>query len=577
MKRIIFLIVCICFIAPAYTQYQLSHGTEKYEYGKSVRSLRFDEAYILGGQTNYYYDNTGFDATLLKTRYDGSIMWSKVYGYRKAEIFNSVRPINPKEDKGYVCLGTTNSVGKGGNDFLFVRTNPDGTPNSAFTYGEEANDVGQCIQVIKDENSDEPILIMIGSTNSYSNESKMYIIKTRLDGSFLNGVIVGYKGNQYGFWIEQTRDGGFIAVGANDYACGMDSIPNLDIFVAKLKPNLDLEWTRTIGGGPERPYGDIGYSVKEIEEGYIVTGITQSFGVGFTNDAFLLKLDHGGGFQWLRNYGYEAFDGGLDVLNEESTGVNHQYVLTGLSMVNNSYYAMLLATDYDGNVMWQRGYGIEGHEIGYEMDRTLNHGYVFTGLETSFGAGLMDIYHVVTNDIGDSYCPQCEIDLPIKSRKHRVCIYREGFSKHIETGVRQRIESWDIDYKTSRCDPKNMKSTESEFGNIDQNILNLNDLTMNPTLANELESIKNPENINQNELTVYPNPANELVRVQYPDNFKLGNLNVYNNIGQLVLTKVLHESNSTEISLNKLENGVYMISVINEKGESISSNLLISK
>lgn len=575
MKKFIVLLISVCFLIPAYSQFQLGHGTKSFEYGKSVRTLHFDEAYILGGQI--YSSNTGYDATLLKTRYDGSIMWSKVYGLKGAEIFNSVRPIYQKYDKGYVCLGTTNSIGHGGNDMFFVLTNPVGKPISVFTYGEEAGEDGQCIQVVKDPDFDEPVLIMIGSTRSYTGNSKMFIVKTHLDGTYIDAVFVGYKSNQYGYWIEQTRDGGFIAVGATDYACKMDTVPNLDIFVVKLKSDLNVEWARTIGGGPELPYNDAGYSVKEIEEGYIVTGITQSYGVRNTNDAFLLKLDNNGNLIWMRNYGYTSFDGGFDVLNEENTGVNHQYILNGLTTVNNRYYALLLATNYDGNIMWTRGYGREGYEIGFEMDRTLKPGYVFTGYETSFGSGSADIYHVVTNDIGDSYCPSCEIEPPIKTKKHVPCFSEEVIFEHITTGERKEIEYWDTLYETIPCDTINSKSTESEFSDIHQDIINWNDLTINPGSVNQSDGIKIPDNMNKDNLVLYPNPANDLVRVQYPESYQSGKLKVFNNTGQLVLSRELYETNSTEVTLDKLVNGIYMITVINEKGESLNANLVIAR
>ena len=234
-------------MVPAFSQFQYSHGTEENEVGKSVRTLSFDEAYIIGGLTDYpFIKSHKVDATLVKTKYNGNIIWSKVYGGNENDLFNSIRPIYPDKDEGYVCLGTTNSFGFGNNDMMFVLTNPDGIPQSVYTYGGKEQDEGHCIQVIKDVNSNEPALIMIGHTTSYTQcDSKMFIVKTKLDGSFIDGVIVGYIGNQYGYWIEQTRDGGFIAVGSNDYACGVNdfSTPNHDIFVVKLNQNLDLEWS----------------------------------------------------------------------------------------------------------------------------------------------------------------------------------------------------------------------------------------------------------------------------------------------------------------------------------------------
>lgn len=551
MKRTIVLIIGVLSMFPAYAQFQLSYGTERNEVGNSVRLIANEKGFIIGGYTDYAFISQ-VDATLLKTKYDGSIIWSKVYGGEANDYFNSVRPITQEEDAGYVCLGTTNSFGYGTNDMLFVRTDQDGIPLTAWTYGGERGDEGHCIQVVQNEETNKPILIMIGESASYTDGAKMFVIKTDLDGNYLDGALIGYKGSQFGYWIEQTKDGGYIAVGANDFACGTyDDKPNLDIFIVKLKPDLNVEWARTIGGGPSIPLHDVAYSVKEIEKGYIITGSTSSFGINYTNDAFLLKIDVNGNLLWLKSYGYDGSDVGYDVLSEEYTGINHQYILTGYTEQKNSNYALLLATDYNGNIMWTRGYGMEGYQYGYEIDKTLRPGYVFTGLEASFGAGMRSIYHVTTDDIGNSNCPYCEVDVLIKSERHPPCIDDLVEYIPIKTGMRFEIKNLEVKYKTIACgyDEKS---------------------------ANNESTTLNPNNQYDNKLIVYPNPAINKVIVQYPDYFSYGDLNIYNNTGQQVFQTTLWEQNNTELELDKLIPGIYLINIISKNGKSLTTNLIIT-
>lgn len=554
MKKIVILVIGVFILLPAQSQFQVSHGTEANEEGRSVRMQLFDRGFIIGGFTDIGIF-TAIDATLVRTQFDGSIVWSKVYGIREGEeLINSVRPIYPEEDAGYVCLGTTNSFGYGTNDMFFMRVDPMGVPVSVRTYGGKYGDEGHCIQVINDEETGEYGLIMIGESASFTGLPKMFVVKTDLDGNYQNAAIIGTEGSQYGYWIEQTRDGGYIAVGANDFACGLTAdTSNLDIFVVKLFPDLSIEWSRTIGGGPDLPFDDIAYSVKEIEEGYIITGNTISFGFNNTQDAFMLKLDSSGGFQWLRNYGYLYTDGANDVLSEENTGINHQYIFAGYTWIERYEYALLVATNYNGDIMWNRAYGKKGYQIASEMDKILLPGYVFTGFETSFGPGQRSIYHVTTNDIGDSGCPTCEIEPPIKSEKHEPCISEEVFSERVETGLDFDIEFKDIDYKTVSCEEVTTKSTEEE------------------------KEVKESHSIGINSLSIYPNPANQKVNVQYPESYQFGQLRVYNNTGQLVYSKVLTETNSTDISLANFESGIYMVTVVREDGRSLTTNLLTTR
>lgn len=553
MKKSIILFSCTFLFMPVFAQFQVSHGIEANEEGYSVRTLNFDEAFIIGGMTDYGYI-TNSDATLVKTKNDGNLIWSMVYGGEEDEVFNSTRPLDQSQDIGYVNLGTTHSFGYGTNDMFFVRTQPDGTPVVAFTYGGEKGDEGHCIQVVDDEEAGEQYLIMIGETASFTEGAKMFVVKTDLKGNYKDAVIIGNEeSNQFGYWIEQTSDGGYIAVGASDYACDLYyDDPNLDIFVVKLKPSLNVEWARTLGGGKDIPLKDIAFSVKEIEEGYIITGTTYSFGVDKTEDAFLLKLDSGGNFKWLRNYGNEGSNGAYDVLNEENSGVNHQYIFTGFSDLDNTTYAWLLATDSDGIIAWTKGYGYEGSQTGKEMDKTLSKGYVFTGIENSFGAGGQGIYQVVTDDIGNSNCPDCELELEVESAKHDPCILDAYYYKHVETGKECEIKYREVDYKTLACG-KTEKSTDEEMSSIEST-----KTYMSPFVA-------------------FPNPANTQVEIQYPQEFQYGNLKIYNNIGQLIYEERLPVSNTTQVSLENMNEGIYFITVVSEKGESLTTYLLKSK
>jgi hypothetical protein len=553
MKKIVFLFLTTLLLIPVYGQFQHSYGTEKSEIGQSVRTTYFDNGYIIGGFSNYgFIYNT--DATLLKTDKEGNILWAKQYGEEANDGFYSVRPILPKDDKGYVCLGYTNSYGFGSNDFFFVKTDPNGNAIEFRTYGGEKNDIGQCIQVINDEEAGRQALIMIGTSYSWANSAKMFIVKAKENGDIVRSAIVGNIGNQYGNWIEQTKDGGFIAVGMSNLTYG-SKVPTsyYDIFVVKLKADLNIEWARTIGGGPDRPYNDVAYSVKELEKGYIITGYTRSFGVRNSYDAFLLKLYPDGGLQWLRNYGNTSTDIAYDVLNEENTSMNHQYVLTGYTYINNSIDAMLLATSYNGNVMWAQGYGLESTDVAYELDRNQIPGYVFTGFESSFGVQPRDIYHVVTKDVGSSNCPQCETKPIIYSSYQKPYIRMGAWSEPLGKPMKV-FKPWEVkgDYKTVPCGEK-LKSADSELSTI------------------------NSKESNQTGLQAYPNPANTFIEIKYAEKFRNGKLVVYNSTGQMVINETLPEQDMTTLLLDGMKNGIYMLNISNNNGDSETTKIIIAK
>lgn len=552
MKKLAILLLTSFLLMPVYGQFQHSYGTPENEIGQSIKSTYFDKGYVIGGYSNYgFISNT--DATIIKTNEYGEIKWSKVYGGKEEDIFNSIRPISLKENRGYVGLGHTNSFGNGGYDFFFVRTDPDGNPLIFKTYGGERFENGHCIQIIKDIETNKEGLIMIGESNSFYNNSnslKIFVVKTDLDGNIIRSAIVGNLANHYGFWIEQTNDGGFIAVGMSSFTCGNSgSTTHMDIFVAKLKPNLDLEWARTIGGGPDLPYTDYASSVKETEDGYIISGKTKSFGYKNSYDAFLLKLNKKGDFNWLNSYGYDYSDGANMVLNDEHVGLKHQYIMVGSYGYKDSELALLIGTDRDGNMIWSRAYGIEGIQSGHELDRNPQPGYSFVGYENSFGLGEFNIYHVVTDKYGDSNCPDCEFGPKIVVARHEPCIREGGYS--FKAGATRKYDPRSVDsyYKTIKCGI-NLKNTLSDHmeNNIDSDF--------------------------KNELKFFPNPVTNWVEISYPSNFQNGNLQVINSIGQVVLDKKLPEQDTYSISMEELKSGFYMLYIVNNSGKTLSSKLI---
>jgi len=80
-------------------------------------------------------------------------------------------------------------------------------------------------------------------------------------------------------------------------------------------------WERTYGGS----YDEVGLSVQQtLDEGYIITGGTRSFGAGWT-DVYLIKTDASGDTIWTRTYGGRGWDEGRSV-QQTSDG---DYIIAG--------------------------------------------------------------------------------------------------------------------------------------------------------------------------------------------------------------------------------------------------------
>jgi hypothetical protein len=197
--------------------------------------------------------------------------------------------------------------------------------------------------------------------------------------------IYGGASDERGHAVQQTSDGGYIIAGYT-YSFGAGV---MDFYLVKTDSLGDTLWTRTYGG----PYDDIARSVwQTLDGGYIVTGSTKSYGVGY-NNLYLVKTNEAGDTMWTKTFGWTNSDNtGYEVQQTTDGG----YIIGGTSTTR----MLLIKTDENGSADWIREYGITGHSGGYSVQQTSDGGYIVAGF--SYVPDNYDFYLVRTNSVGDT-------------------------------------------------------------------------------------------------------------------------------------------------------------------------------
>ncbi len=257
----------------------------------------------------------------------------------------------------------------------------------AKTYGGTGHDEAFGVRQTSDGG-----YIVLGITYTFGmGWGDSYLMKTDAYGNVQ--WVKTYGGTSYDWtWsFQQTSDGGYILAGVT-YSFG---VGDGDLFLIKTDANGNVQWTKTYGGGVY----DVAYTVLQTSDGgYIAAGRTNSFGVGW-HDIFFIKTDANGNLQWAKTYGGTNEDRANSVQQTSDGG----YIVVGYT---ESFGAgggdiFLIKTDANGNVQWARTYGGANNDWVASFQQTSDGGYILAGWTASFGAGGRDIFLIKTDANGN--------------------------------------------------------------------------------------------------------------------------------------------------------------------------------
>jgi len=270
-----------------------------------------EDGYILVGRT-YSFGEGDADLWLIKTDFDGNMIWNQTYGGPGTEWAFSILKTS---ENGYVLLGRTNSFGAGNNDFWLIKIDSEGALEWNKTIGYSGDERGRFLV-----NTSDGGFLLLGWTNSSGlGEVDYWVVKTDSFGNHQWNKTYGGELADRGLSIVKTDDDEYLLAGSSSsFGAG-----NSDIWLVKIDGTGNQIWNKTYGGLE-------GESVRSIvmtdDGGYAFVGYTYSFGAG-DQDGWFVKIDSTGTILWNQTYGGAAHE---SILSLQKIGQGG-YLLSGSS------------------------------------------------------------------------------------------------------------------------------------------------------------------------------------------------------------------------------------------------------
>jgi hypothetical protein len=291
--------------------------------------------------------------------------------------------VQQTSDGGYILTGRTASYSAGSSDVWLIKTDANGKELWSKTFGGSEYDECDAVQQTSDGG-----YILTGGTGSYgAGEGDVWLIKTDANGKELWSKTFGGSKVDWGSSVQQTSDGGYILTGITaSYGIG-----GSDVWLIKTDANGKELWSKTLEGSNRS-------SVQQtMDDGYIITGMIRSYGAG-EPDVWLIKTGANGKELWSKTFGGSKVDWGSSVQKTSDGG----YIIIGSTY---SYGAgdrdvWLIKTDANGKELWSKTFGGSREDDGWSVQQTSDGGYIIAGYTASYVAGDRDVWLIKTDANG---------------------------------------------------------------------------------------------------------------------------------------------------------------------------------
>ncbi len=356
LYRTLFVLAFTAAVFPQSIVWNHTYGGEDYDEANAVQQT-MDGGFITAGYTQSFGIGRFGNGYLIKTDINGDTLWTRLYGSDGMDVFAA---LCLTADSGYIAVGLTDTP----NDFeniYVVKVDKDGNTVFEKNFGGSQKDVGLSIAPAGDGG-----FVITGGTKSVSvGEEDLFLFKINESGDSLWFKTYGTAGNDPGYGITPTDDGGFIVGGLYNWS---------DAWLLRTDSNGDTLWTKTFGGSN---YEEANSVVQTSDKGYIFCGSTSSSGAGEL-DAYVVKTDSLGNLLWEKTYGGTGYDEGRRIVLKPAGG--YMILANTDSQISGEMNYYIISADDIGDTLWTKTLGtIGGMDRAFDIKNISQSEYIIAG------------------------------------------------------------------------------------------------------------------------------------------------------------------------------------------------------